>query len=212
LIDRAPFRGFLRQVSGVIHVGAHVGQERHLYSQYGLRVLWIEPLPELFAALTKNIVSTPKQRAIRALVTDVDGAACSFHVTSNEGGSSSVFPLGLHKDIWPDVSETKVLQMRSITLPTLLATEDIDASDYDALVMDTQGSELLVLKGSESVIGSFRYIKTEAADFAAYEGGCQLADIESFLSNFGFVECARKEIAPHPRDGAYYDIVYKRVP
>lgn len=212
LIDRAPFRGFLREVAGVIHVGAHTGQERYLYSQHRLKILWIEPLPELFATLTENIAAMPDQRAVCSLVTDADGEVYPFHVTSNAGASSSIFSLGLHKDVWPDVTETNELEMTSITLPTLLTNEGIDASDYDALVMDTQGSESLVLRGSETILRGFKYIKTEVADFAAYEGGCQLADIESYLSNFGFIEHVRKQIAPHPNGGAYYDIVYKRVP
>src|SRR5918993_5813804 len=62
LADRSPFKGFLRDTRGVIHVGAHVGQERERYSQYGLRVLWVEPLPDHFAALQRNIAAYRDQR------------------------------------------------------------------------------------------------------------------------------------------------------
>jgi FkbM family methyltransferase len=210
LIDRAPFRGFLREVSGVIHVGAHIGQERDLYAQYRLNVLWIEPIEVLFAQLQKNIAHFPRQRAIRSLVTDQEAANYAFHITNNAGASSSIFSLGLHKDVWPEVQETQTVEMNSVTLPTLLAREHIDVTDYDALIMDTQGSELLILKGAESILRDFTYIKTEVADFAAYEGGCQLSDIESYLANAGFVEYARQPFANHPSGGAYYDIVYKR--
>lgn len=210
LIDRDPFRGFLREVKGVIHVGAHIGQERSLYAQYRLKVLWVEPIPELFAALSENISAMPDQRAVRALVTDFDDKMYSFYVTNNEGKSSSIFSLSLHKDVWPEVAEQKTIQMTSVTLPTLLATERLDSSDYDALVLDTQGSELMVLKGAESMLRSFSFIKTEVADFAAYEGGCQLPEMESYLTQLGFVEYARNQIASHPAGGAYYDIVYRR--
>jgi hypothetical protein len=35
---------FLRDVTGVIHVGANTGQERFLYRLFGLNVIWIEPI------------------------------------------------------------------------------------------------------------------------------------------------------------------------
>ena len=51
-----------------------------------------------------------------------------------------------HRDVWPKVDFTKTITLRSSTLATLLARERIDPQRYDALVMDTQGSELLVLQ------------------------------------------------------------------
>ena len=50
---------FLHEVSGVVHVGASRGQERTLYQQYGLRVLWIEPIQEVFEDLQANLKKFP---------------------------------------------------------------------------------------------------------------------------------------------------------
>ena len=210
LIDRHSLKGFLRDVRGVIHVGAHTGQERELYAQYGLNVLWIEPLKEHFAQLERNIAALPQQRALQALVTDRDGGEYTFNVASNAGGSSSILALKLHADIWPEVTFTRSVPMRGTTLPAVLREHGIDASGYDALVMDTQGSELLVLRGAEALLGGFTYICTEVADFEAYENCCQLADVEAYLAQHGFREHVRKLIAAHPSGGGYYDIVYVR--
>jgi FkbM family methyltransferase len=92
---------FLRSYSGVIHVGANSGQERTLYAQHGLNVVWIEPIPEVYAALTDNIVGYPRQTAINALITDKDGETYTLHVANNEGASSSILDLHDHRDIWP---------------------------------------------------------------------------------------------------------------
>ena len=54
MLKRDPDR-FLRKVSGVIHVGANAGQERELYAKFGLRVIWIEPIPEVFEKLKMNV-------------------------------------------------------------------------------------------------------------------------------------------------------------
>ena len=40
-----PEDAFLRKVSGVIHVGANLGQERAHYARFRLDVVWIEPIP-----------------------------------------------------------------------------------------------------------------------------------------------------------------------
>ena len=53
---------YLRKVRGVIHVGASEGQERDLYAAFGLNVIWIEPIPEVFQVLRDNIAELQTQR------------------------------------------------------------------------------------------------------------------------------------------------------
>ncbi len=201
---------FLKKVSGVVHVGANVGQERELYSTHGLSVVWIEPIPEVFTQLNANIRDFKNQFAFQALVTDVDDKEYEFHIANNNGASSSVFELKQHKDIWPGVDYTTTVLLKSITLATFFKKEHIDASKYQALIMDTQGSELLVLRGSLPVLSNFKFIKTEVPDFESYEGCCQLSDINSFLIEHGYKEFSRKKFASRAEGGSYFDIVYKR--
>jgi FkbM family methyltransferase len=200
---------YLRSISGVIHVGANTGQERFLYHKCGLDVLWIEPIPEIFGILEMNLRIFQRQRAIQALVTDKDDQEYQFHVASNNGQSSSILELKEHKDIWPDVKFNSTMSLRSTTLSSLLRTENIDPSAYQALIMDTQGSELLVLKGAIPVLGNFRYIKIEVADFESYKGCCQLGDVEPFMKKNGFSEFSRRKFASRAAGGSYYDIIYQ---
>lgn len=201
--------GFLKRVSGVVHVGANVGQERQLYDRHGLRVIWIEPIPEVFRVLRENIKDYPHQVAFQRLVTDMDDDEHIFHISNNRG-SSSIFPLKKHKELWPDVDYVEKITLKSTTLVSLFKNEGIDVSKYDALVMDTQGSEFLVLKGAADILRRFRYIKTEVADFEAYEGCCQVEDISAYLKDYGFREISRNRFAGKEGVGSYYDIVYKR--
>jgi len=201
---------FLRQVSGVVHVGANLGQEAALYDAFGLWVVWIEPIPHIFKRLTANIAPYPRQLAIEALVTDVADKTYTFNVANNDGQSSSILDLGLHTDIWPTVRYEQSLQLRSTTLPNLLASHHVELGRDSALVMDTQGSELLVLRGTESILRQFKFVKTEVADFESYTGCCQLADLNAFLASHGFAEYSRRAFATHPQGGRYYDIVYRR--
>ncbi len=65
-----------------------------------------------------------------------------MRVSNNEGQSSSILDFKYHKDIWPHVDFVGEIEMRSVTLPSAPALNNIDVSLYNALVMDTQGSEL----------------------------------------------------------------------
>ncbi|MBU2495962.1 MAG: FkbM family methyltransferase [Candidatus Omnitrophica bacterium] len=200
---------FLQNISGVIHVGANTGQEREIYDKLSLRVLWIEPIPEVFETLKANLRGFPDQRAIQHLVTDRDDEEYQFHIANNLL-SSSILDLKHHKDVWPDVNYTNTLLLRSITLTSLFEKEHIDPSNYQALIMDTQGSELLVLKGSIPVLQNFKYVKTEVWDVEIYAGCCQLADINLFMTQYGYKEFSRHKIAKRPKGGSCFDVVYKR--
>lgn len=209
-IIKRPVNSFLRRVSGVIHVGANSGQERETYDAHGLRVFWIEPIPEIFNELQENIREYPRQRAVNHLVSDQDNKEYQFHIANNKGESSSIFELKHHKDIWPKIDYERNITMRSKTLPSVLAVENMDPGLYDALIMDTQGAELLILKGARGLLEKFRFIKLEVPDFEAYEGCCQLSEVEGFLSAFGYKEYARFKFKEWKQGGGYYDVVYRK--
>lgn len=205
--DEAPF---LWDCRGVIHVGANVGHETQDYEDRGLKVLWIEPIAEVFAKLSERIASLPRQRALQALITDASGQEHNFNIASNDGGSSSIFEFAAHKDIWPDVEFERTVRLSSLSLTDLCKRNSIDMCLYDCLIIDTQGSELLVLKGAEPLLRHFKYIKTEAADFEAYAGCAKVKDIADFLCERGFKESSRYEMASHPDGGAYFELLFKR--
>ncbi len=201
---------FLKKAKGVIHIGANIGQERDLYYNNNLPVLWVEPIPEIFKILQDNLVGFSKQIAFQELITDIDDGSYSFNISNNNGASSSILDFNLHKSIWPDVAYDRTISLQSITLTSFLKKEGINIADYDTLIMDTQGSELRVLKGAASILHNFKFIKTEVPDFESYKGCCQLKDINEFLSLYGFRELSRNKFIESTAVGNYYDIVYER--
>jgi FkbM family methyltransferase len=202
---------YLKKIDGLIHVGANTGQEIALYQKHGLSVVWIEPIPEIFDELQKNLSGFPKQIAVRGLVTDQEGKEYQFNLASNHGASSSILDFNLHQDIWPDITFQRTISLFSKTLPTLLSENNVDLNKYNMMVIDTQGSELLVLNGASNILHHFKYIQTEVPDFEAYKGCCQLTDLQEFFNRHHFKEVFRQKFATHPNGGNYYDVVFKRV-
>ena len=201
---------FLKKIKGIIHVGANEGQEREKYKNNSLDVLWIEPIPEIFNQLRKNIKGYPKQKALKYLLLDEDNKKIPFKIANNKGASSSIFDFGLHSKIWPNINYTKTIELKSSKLTTVINDENIDIKRFQALLIDTQGSELLVLKGASEILKNFDYIITEAADFESYIGGCKIEDLSIFLKKFGFYPILKTKFAKHSEAGNYYDVIYKK--
>jgi len=204
------FDDYLRQSRGLIHIGANDGGERDRYVRLGLNVLWIEPIPSVFARLEANVAACPGQCAVQALVSNVDDQEVDFNVASNGGASSSLLDFKAHREMWPDVTFDGALRLPTITLPTLLARKGIDLALYDALLLDVQGAELLILEGARPILKRFRFVQAEAADFEAYAGGATRAQLDAFMAAEGFVVHARKAFARRKDLGVYEDVVYRR--
>jgi hypothetical protein len=68
---------------------------------------------------------------------------------------------------------------------------------------------LLVLKGAESRLKEFKFIKAEAADFEAYRGCCRVQDLNDFLKIFGFRLAVQSRFEKKQGVGAYYELVYE---
>lgn len=191
--------------NGIIHIGANTGQERVSYAD--MDVIWVEALPNVYNQLLDNIKSYPRQKAYQALLTDKAGQEHMMKISNNEAASSSIFDFAKHKEIWPEVRMVDEIKLTSTTLDELLVNDDL--SKYQTMLLDTQGSELLILKGATNVLQAMKHIICEAATFEAYKGGCTAGEVSAFLAQFGFFEAKRDLQAMH-KDGGYYDIYYER--
>jgi 2-O-methyltransferase len=202
--------GFLKQVAGVIHVGANEGQERETYARHDLNVAWLEPIPEVFDILRAGIAPYAKQRAFRCLITEHDGDQFDLHVANNSGASSSILELAQHTALWPSVHYVRSIKLQGVSLTSFVAQNAIDLELHDALVLDTQGSEMLVLAGAAPIVSRFKFIKVEAPDFESYRGCCTLADVDEFMAAHGFRRFRTVPFAVKSGVGRYYDVVYHR--
>jgi FkbM family methyltransferase len=202
--------GFLKHCHGVVHVGANDGAERDLYARYGLPVLWVEASPEVYQTLTANLSGYSNQCAVNALVTDKEDETYDFHVAGNAGHSSSIYEFQDHKEIWPDIDFTETIPLRSKTLAHILEEAGDFADNFEALVLDVQGAELLVINGAEERLNGIRFIKAEAADFEAYQGACTLDTLTAALEAKGFALRRKEPFIAKEGVGTYYDVLFER--
>lgn len=200
---------FLDESTGVIHVGANLGQERPIYANRKLPVVWIEPMPGIFEVLAGQISIHPDQVAYQYLVTDQDGAEYDFGIANNQAQSSSIFPFAQHREIWPDVDYIGSMKLKSTTLKTIIERHELNIGVLNTLIMDVQGAELLVLKGAGDYVDRFRHIRCEAADFEIYEGCCQLKDLDDYLIPRGFKRTQTWRGAGKPGVGFAYEVLYQ---
>ncbi len=177
---------FELDVVGIIHVGANTGQERDAYRLAGADTcLYIEPVSSVFRVLQQNLVGWPGHVAIKAACSDIGGQTVELNIADNGGESSSIFPLGEHKNLFPTVRYVASEPVVTRTLDEIVETEAGGAT-FNLVVIDTQGAELKVLQGARSMLPHVDGIFAEVSEIPLYEGGCTVDEITAFLRGFGF--------------------------
>lgn len=194
------------QIRRILHVGAHLCEERADYQAAGVKddnIHWVEGNGKLVQTLKR---AHPRLHLYHAVVADKDGRHVDFIVTNN-GQSSSILELAEHKKEHPSVVEIYREPRQTCRLDTLLTRHRVAPVDF--LNLDIQGAELLALKGLGHYLHHVRYIYTEVNTKALYQDCALLTEVDDFLTQEGFV---RKELSltPHGWGDAFY--VRERAP
>jgi FkbM family methyltransferase len=142
-----------------VDIGAHDGKslsntwplEKHL----GWRGICAEPLETKFAKL---VAARPASTCVRACLYDKDGETVDFQVDehSREDGMFS----GVKQDLTHRGIAGSVVKLQTTSLQTLL-DEHRAPAQIDFLSLDTEGSELKILRGLDWTVYSFGVISVE---------------------------------------------------
>jgi len=184
------------KITGVLHVGAHAGEENDSYLAEGVQqssIYWVEAIPELCTALSKRLPNV-----IQGVVSDAVGPV-EFKITNNFQ-SSSILDLKTHLVEHPHVHVVKTVTATTVQLDTLVEQHAIKA---DFLNMDIQGAELKCLKGFERNLGMINAIYAEVNEKELYAGCALLPEMDSWLSERGFVR-VHTHMTPHGWGDALY--------
>lgn len=172
-------------------------------------VIWIEADPNMFKIGKKNLLDKKYigQKIYNYLVTNRNNISYYFNIANNGGNSSSLYTLNKLEKLYPGLKYVKKVKLRSKTLTEIFKIEKIDIYKYQTLIIDTEGSELLILKGAKELLPHFKFIKLEVADFALFQENVGSQKIRKFLNKFNFIEIKRTEIYKNSL-GRVFDILY----
>ena len=104
--------------------------------------------------------------------------------------SSSILPLKRHLEVYPEIVETGVIEVPARTLDGLLTELGRGPADFNLLVLDVQGAELLVLRGATAALEGCDAVVAEVSFEELYEGCALAADLDAFLGERGFERIA----------------------
>lgn len=163
--------------TGVLHIGANVGEERFMYDKLGIRKqIWIEGNPEIFLKLKENISYNPYAVALNYIIGN-ENKETVLHISNNGSQSSSVLDLGTHKQQHPDVYYVKDIAGTMHRIDSL----GLDLSGVDLLNIDLQGFEYQALKGMGDLLNNFKAAYLEVNKANVYEGCAQIDTIDLFM-------------------------------
>ena len=174
---------FLRQSHGVLHLGAHEGQEARTYALLAKPVIWIEAIPVHFKRLQEHIEQFKNQTALNALLDSRCHSSREFFITSNNGESSSIFPLAGNQ-YWLGLENTEVSELPSMRLDCIVSEQQLQGFDY--WIVDVQGAEIEVLVGAGNLLSLCKYLQVEISQEEFYQGGAQFVDLRDFLKSKSF--------------------------
>lgn len=169
-------------VSGVIHIGAHYGEEILDYiNNEIINIMLFEPLLDNFNILEQNI---------KSLNANIDGyqialgsapGTATMYVSSNEKQSSSILKPKVHLTHHPDVSfpSTEIVEVKTL--------DQFETSNFNFINMDVQGYELEVLKGAKKTLKHIDYVYCEVNRDEVYENNAFIEQIDDYLSQYNLV-------------------------
>lgn len=187
-------------IKGCIHIGAHHAEENHIYIENGIdKVIWIEANPEY-----EQIIKEKTNNKDLVIIRGVGNTKrkVNFNI-SNNGQSSSILNLDLHKTMHPDVFYVNSIEINEDRMVNIINEFNINIDDYNFLNLDIQGYELEAIKGFEDLIKKFDYIYTEVNISKLYSDCALISEIDDYLSNYGFIRI-ETTITPYQWGDALY--------
>jgi len=166
-------------ISGVIHIGAHHGEEYDLYNSLNIqKIFFFEPLQNNYEVLISKV---PEDICFKTALGSSECVVEMFVEEANGGQSSSVLEPELHLIQYPHIVFNKKEKVKMKTLDSFNFSKD-----YNMINIDVQGYELEVFKGATHTLNNIDYIIAEVNRADVYKNCCRVQELDEFLSNYGF--------------------------
>lgn len=189
--------------NGIIHAGANDGEEIYNYMRFGIdHILGFEPLPAAWQLCKDNIEKwkaelgvNPTVAACYPIALDNFNGEAELNITAGDGkGSSLLRPNYDHPEVkknWTD-GQDMIVDKKTVRVARLDSLIDgnngIDWSQFDTLVLDTQGNEMEILEGMGEYLKQFKFLCIELSITPAYEGEITGPTVAAWLAERGFIQ------------------------
>jgi FkbM family methyltransferase len=168
-------------ISGIIHIGAHHGEEISEYIRNGIQdIILFEPLSSNFEILEQNVSELNANISGHQVALGNDEKMVSMYVSDNQQQSSSILKPKLHLKNHPTVGFPGVEEVEMVKLDKYMD----ETSNYNFINMDVQGYELEVLRGGSETLNHVDYVYCEVNRDEVYENNAYVEEIDEFLSAY----------------------------
>jgi len=172
---------FSDDIDGIIHVGAHLGQEVKDYRKFNLnKIILFEPQKEIFNRLASNVKGLNNVVCYNFGLGAKNEKKVLYKSKENNGLSSSVLYPELHLSVQPKISfdDSEEIEIKRF--------DSLEIDSLKFLAIDVQGFELEVLKGFGKELEKVEFIFTEINTKYLYRNNVLVSDIDRYLKEFNF--------------------------
>jgi len=168
-------------IRGIIHIGAHRGQEIEEYVDNGIQdIIMFEPVSLNFSILEKRMMDINANISAYQVALGNEEKNVTMYLSDNDLISSSVLKPKVHLQLHPGVGFPGI---EEVEMKRLDRFSD-ETQNFNFINMDVQGYELEVLKGGSETLNHIDYVYCEINRDELYEGNAFVEDLDLFLSGY----------------------------
>ena len=168
-------------IKGIIHIGAHRGQEIEEYVDNGIQdIIMFEPVSLNFNILEKRMADVNANISAYQVALGNEEKNVTMYLSDNDLISSSVLRPKVHLQLHPGVGFPGTEEVEMKRLDSFAE----ETQNFNFINMDVQGYELEVLKGGAETLKHVDYVYCEINRDELYEGNAFVEDLDEFLSGY----------------------------
>ena len=188
-----------KNITGIIQVGANIGQEIPILTKYAKNIYLFEPLTEAFNTLKENISKYKNIKIFKFALGEKDEMKKINISNTNFSASSSFLKPSLHLEYFPEIEFDSYEEVQ------IKRFDSIDSKFVaNFLILDVQGFELNVIKGFGENIKNIDFIYTEVSIEELYENSVLIQELDIELNKLGFIRTNTKLASNKPQGDAVY--------